>query len=52
MKKTILTTAILAAMSVTGAAQAANITSMSIADWDGDAIAGGFAFASGTSTTS
>lgn len=31
--------------------QAADLTQLSITDWDGDSIAGGFAFASGTSGT-
>ena len=52
MKKSILSTAVLAAMNVTWVAQAANITSLSIADWGGDYIAGGFAFASGVSAAS
>ena len=51
MKKTLISAAIVTAMGVSGAAQAVGVTSMSIADWDGDSIAGGFAFASGTSTT-
>ena len=51
MKKTLLSAAIVTAMGVSAAAQAVNITSMSIADTDSDGIAGGFAFASGTSTT-
>ena len=52
MKKSLISAAIAATLGVSVSAHAANITSMSIADWDGDSIAGGFAFASGTSATS
>lgn len=51
MKQTLISAAIFAAVGVSATAQAASITSMSISDWDGDTIAGGFAFASGVSTT-
>ena len=51
MKKTLISAAIAAAVGVSASVNAASITSMSIADWDGDSIAGGFAFAAGTSAT-
>lgn len=52
MNKSILAIAIISTLAATEVAQAVNVLSMSIEDWDGDNIPGGFAFAPGVSDTS